>query len=587
TTTLAPTQTTTCTATYTLTQADVDSGTVTNTATATGTSPGNATVTSDPSTATITTDRSAALTLVKSADRSTVSAVGDTISYTFLITNTGTVTLSAPSVTETSFSGSGTAPVVDCGIGVSLAPTQAATCTATYDVTQADLDSGSIVNTATATANPPSGVATPVSDPSTVTVGVNTNALVTVVKSADTTQITAAGQQVTYSFAVTNLGNVTLSSIRIDETTFSGTGTLADPTCPTSTLAPQASETCTVVYTTTQADVDAAQLSNTATASGLAPGATIRTVSDPSQVTIVTIHSPALTMVKSVSPEIPADYTVGRVLTYSFLVTNTGNVTLKNVAINETSFTGSGALSAISCPSGLLAPAAQATCTATYTLTQADIDAGSVHNTATATGTPDSPGVNSIVPSQPSEVTVPAAAAPSATVVKTADVASVTHVGQTVSYSFTITNTGNTTLTDPKVNDTKFSGTGRLGAVTCPSSPSSLLPGQTIVCKAGYTVTKADLTGKPLTNTATASVVAPSGSVTTDPSTARVATVKPTASGTGSGTGTGTGTGTTPSVGSVLAFTGSNPGRLVGFGALLLLGGAVIVIARRVRRRRS
>ena len=39
-------------------------------------------------------------------------------------------------------------------------------------------------------------------------------------------------------------------------------------------------------------------------------------------------------------------------------------------------------------PGHSLAPAAIETCTATYTTTQADVDAGVINNTGTATGTP-------------------------------------------------------------------------------------------------------------------------------------------------------------------------------------------------------
>jgi large repetitive protein len=42
----------------------------------------------------------------------------------------------------------------------------------------------------------------------------------------------------------------------------------------------------------------------------------------------------------------------------------------------------------ISCPSPPLAPGASETCTGTYTVTQADVDAGSVTDTATAQATP-------------------------------------------------------------------------------------------------------------------------------------------------------------------------------------------------------
>ena len=71
--------------------------------------------------------------------------------------------------------------------------------------------------------------------------------------------MTAAGQTVTYTFAVTNTGNVTVHGVSVAETAFAGTGTVSAVTCPATTLAPGASTTCTATYTVTQADVDAGQ----------------------------------------------------------------------------------------------------------------------------------------------------------------------------------------------------------------------------------------------------------------------------------------------------------------------------------------
>jgi hypothetical protein len=59
------------------------------------------------------------------------------------------------------------------------------------------------------------------------------------------------------------------------------------------------------------------------------------------------------------------------------------------VQVNDTGLPG---LSAVTCPSTTLAPGASETCTATYVTTAAEVDAGSVTNTATAQGDP--PGVH-------------------------------------------------------------------------------------------------------------------------------------------------------------------------------------------------
>ncbi|MFE7559596.1 hypothetical protein [Kitasatospora sp. NPDC057500] len=511
---LAPGATVTCTATYTVTQADVDAGSVKNTATATGTPPRGGSPVSPPADATVTANDKPALALVKTGHSSKPNEliVGEQARYDFTVTNTGNVTLKDVKVTETAFTGSGTMSQVTCppAEAASLAPGAAVTCTATYTVTQADVDAGSIKNTATSTGTPPRGEP-PVSPPADALLPAPEQPAVALVKTASTDKATV-GEEISYTFAVTNTGNVTLTDVKVNEGTFTGSGKLSPVTCPNgaASLAPGATVLCTATYTVTQADVDGGSVKNSATATGTPPSGP-PPVSPPSEVTVPAPSNPALTVVKTASSSQPDTLTVGETVNYTFAVKNTGNVTLKDVKVNETAFTGSGKLSAITCPAAeaaSLAPGATVTCTATYTVTQADVDAGSIKNTATSTGTPPS-GPPPVSP--PSEAVVPAPSEPAVSLVKSASTRTLV-AGEAVTYSFAVTNTGNVTLKDVKVNEGEFTGSGKLSAITCPAAEAaSLAPGATVTCTATYTVTQADVDAGSVKNTATSTGTPPSG----------------------------------------------------------------------------
>ncbi len=95
---------------------------------------------------------------MKSAAPSTYDHVGQLITYTYEVTNTGNVTVVGQVVVTDDRSDGHLSAVIRA------APGQSIVCTATHLVTQADLDAGSIVNSATAS----NGVAT--SPPDTATV---------------------------------------------------------------------------------------------------------------------------------------------------------------------------------------------------------------------------------------------------------------------------------------------------------------------------------------------------------------------------------------------------------------------------------
>ena len=133
----------TCNASYTVTQADLDFGLITNTATGHAKTLGGTPVNSNAASATVNAVWKPALTLAKTATPQTYSKVGDIISYSYLLTNSGNVWLKAPfAVTDNKVA-------VTCPAApIWLAPGRSITCTASYTITQADLDAGSVKNTA-------------------------------------------------------------------------------------------------------------------------------------------------------------------------------------------------------------------------------------------------------------------------------------------------------------------------------------------------------------------------------------------------------------------------------------------------------
>jgi uncharacterized repeat protein (TIGR01451 family) len=208
-----------------------------------------------------------------------------------------------------------------------------------------------------------------------------------------------------------------------------------------------------------------------------------------------------LALVKSAN--IASYDTVGTVITYTFRVTNTGTQTVTHILVADPLV----GLSAISCapnsnPIASLAAAASATCTAHYTVTAADVKRGSIANTATA----KAKGV-----SASGSLTLPELATTSALLTKSANVQSFTQIGQLITYSFKVTNTGSTTLTNLVVAD-PMAG---LSPIKCPPNNNSVIPtlapGQSVTCTATYVVTALNLKQESIANTATVSEKGPAG----------------------------------------------------------------------------
>ena len=103
-----------------------------------------------------------------------------------------------------------------------------------------------------------------------------------------------------YTLVATNDGNVTLTGVSITDAKL---GALTcNPTQP-ATLAPAATLTCTGTYRTTQADVDAGQVDNTANASGTF--GTTPVAAAPASATVPGTQTLLLRLTKTARPKRP------------------------------------------------------------------------------------------------------------------------------------------------------------------------------------------------------------------------------------------------------------------------------------------
>ncbi|MDR0989875.1 MAG: CshA/CshB family fibrillar adhesin-related protein, partial [Propionibacteriaceae bacterium] len=506
---IAPRNSATCTATYTVTQADLDTGAqITNTATASATGADGKTVSSDPATAVVATGRTAALTIDKTASLSDTDSdqkadLGESVTYSFVITNSGNVTVTAPTVTDAKLA------AVTCPSGA-LAPGASVTCTASYTVTQADLDAGSVTNSATATATPPSGLARPVSTPDDTALPTDSTTGLTLAKEAtlddiDDDDLADMGESITYTFTVTNTGSQTLHGLTINDSRVSAVS------CPTTTLGPKLSVECTATYTPTQNDIDTGSILNQANASALTPANTVvNTTTD--QAIVSTDRQAALALTKVSALQDGNDNQladVGETINYTITVTNTGTVTLVNVAVTDPK------AAPVTCPQTTLAPQAQTVCTATYTVTQADLNAGVITNTASANATPP---VGVTPPTSPTGTAVTEVNVEHGlNLTKTAhlndsDGDDLADVGETVDYAFTVTNSGTVSLSQVAISDAHLTEQNII--ISC--AATALEPGASTTCAGrGYVVRQAEVDAGSVNNLAYATATAADGTSTT------------------------------------------------------------------------
>jgi uncharacterized repeat protein (TIGR01451 family) len=397
-------------------------------------------------------------------------------------------------------------------IPTTLLPGASVVCTAIHTVTQSDIDAGRYTNVAIGDSNETA----PGTDDETVPI-VQSPALSVLKEVTSTGPYESVGDVVAYSITITNTGNQVLTGVAVTDPGVGAVLGACTPAIPT-TLALGARVVCTASHAVTQSDIDAGRYTN------VAIGDSNQTNPDGDDETVPIAQHPALEVLKTVISTGPYD-SVGDVITYSITATNTGNQTLTGVSLTDVGI--GAALETCNAPiPATLQPGGLVECVASHTVTQADLNAGHYTNVATGDSNqtapdsddetvptaPPTPPQPLPTPPTPSPPVIPST--PAIAITKSPDEQTIQR-GKPATWTITVRNIGNVTLTNVTVNDTAAPRCARTSAAL--PSLASMAPD----ASATYTCTRTDVPAS-FTNVAVATGTPPTGSNVSASDSARV-----------------------------------------------------------------
>jgi len=453
---LAPGDVASASATHVILEGDLP-GPLTNVATIQGTDSQNKPVTAT-ATASIALTYTSGLAVTKTVSSDTAK-VGDTVTYRFSVKNNGLVTVNGLALNDDHL---GTI-TLDKN---SLTPGEETTGFATYTIVETDLP-GPLSNVATASGTDSQGKAVTAQAKASVELTYVAALQVTKTPSASTA---AVGETVTYQFSVKNTGAVTIKALTLTD------DKLGDITLNTALLAPGETATGSAMHTIIETDLPG-PLSNVATASGTDSQG--KAVTAQAKASVELTYTAAMEVAKLASATTSG---VGDSVTYTYTVRNTGTVTIKGLKLVDDK------LKDIKVDKDTLAPGDTATGSATHLVVEADLP-GPLTNVVTATAK-DSTGKAIMAEAK---ATVQLSYSASMEIIKTPSTTSA-KVGETVTYAYTVRNTGAVTINDLAIVDDK------LGEIKI--NKKKLTVGETATGSATYLVVEGDLPG-PLTNIVT------------------------------------------------------------------------------------
>lgn len=479
----------TCVSSYTTVQEDLDRGSITTVTTANVNG-----ILSSEITTTVTTVPNRLLTLTKTAEPAIYDHIGQTIKYTYVVTNSGTLDIGPTQFVVTD---AGISTPLNCGnADLTLAPSVTVTCSISYTVSQADMDAASIATEATVSgggvgpSGPASATVTKSADNPNFPKGSNVSHVVQPGEwlwqiarcyGAKYDAVRRANPQLLDPNKISPDTTVTVPNVGSE-------GRIYGPPC-VGTHTVQSGETWESIAQRYNADPIVLQVVNK---NNMAVGVVLKVPLNSAGGSTVT-PTKILTLTTTAEPLTYSQ--AGQAVTYTYVIKNSGNTTL-----GPAQFTVSNSLfgdSLVNCGAAdtTLIPEATVTCNSVYTTTDADMNADKITNNATASG-------GGAGPSQPASISISKNVA-TLSLVTAASPQTYTTVGEVITFTYAIRNIGNTTLGPAQftISDSLYGD-----AITnCGAADTSLAPDGVLTCPVTYTTTQADVDLASITSNATAS----------------------------------------------------------------------------------
>ena len=260
-------------------------------------------------------------------------ALGETITYKITVTNTGNLTAKNIQVTDSLSANEGQViATID-----SLAPGASQEIPFAYVVTEQDILNGKVVNEAAAKGETDDPDKKPEGGDEKEDETDDVDATLEVVKTSNKQegQLAGLGETIEYTITVTNKGNVAYRNVKVDDELTGLHETIAE-------LGVGKSESFTTTYTVTEEDILKGHVRNVATAKGADvpdpknPDDPKKPTGEDEQDDPTDEPDASLTVVKRLTNRPNKGYfTLGETAEFDVVVTNTGNVTLKNIRLTE------------------------------------------------------------------------------------------------------------------------------------------------------------------------------------------------------------------------------------------------------------